>query len=92
MRNTKLWQKNFAGSYYKFWDTAGKYDETTKDILNQLGERRINLVSISAKEPIVVIPDILYMLGMKSALEMQRDNQFLMEYNLMDKMPVYELL
>ncbi len=50
------------------------------------------MVSISAKEPIVVIPDILYMLGMKSALEMQRDNQFLMEYNLMDKMPVYELL
>lgn len=76
--------------------TGGKtalfcYD-TTKDIRNQLRERRINLVSISAKEPIVVIPDILYMLGMKSALEMQRDNQFLMEYNLMDKMPVYELL
>lgn len=56
------------------------------------GERRINLVSISAKEPIVVIPDMLYMLGMKLEIEMQRDNQFLMEYNLMDKMPVYELL
>ena len=66
--------------------------DTTRDILNQLGERRINLVSISAKEPIVVIPDMLYMLGMKLEIEMQRDNQFLMEYNLMDKMPVYELL
>ena len=66
--------------------------DTTKDILNQLGERRINLVSISAKEPIVVIPDMLYMLGMKSEFELQRDNEFLVEHNLLDKMPVYELL
>lgn len=66
--------------------------DTTKDILNQLGERRINLVSISAKEPIVVIPDMLYLLGMKSELEMRRDNEFLVEHNLLDKMPVYELL
>lgn len=65
---------------------------TTKDIFDQLGERRINLVSISAKEPIVVIPDMLYMLGMKSELEMRRDNEFLVEHNLWDKMPVYELL
>lgn len=66
--------------------------DTTKDILNQFGERRINLVSISAKEPIVVIPDMLYMLGMKSELEMRKDNEFLVEHNLLDKIPLYELL
>lgn len=66
--------------------------ETTQDILNQLKERRINLVSISAKEPIAVIPDMLYILGMKSEFEMRRDNEFLVEHHLQDKMPVYELL
>lgn len=66
--------------------------DTTKDIISQLMNRRINLVSISAKEPFTVIPDIKYMLGMKSEIEIQKDNQFLLEHNLFDKMPVYELL
>ena len=51
----------------------------------------INLVTVNLIM-VIPIPDMLYMLGMKLEIEMQRDNQFLMEYNLMDKMPVYELL
>lgn len=66
--------------------------DTTKDIISQLTDRRINLVSISAREPFTVIPDIKYMLGMKSEIEIQKDNQFLLENKLFDKMPVYELL
>lgn len=66
--------------------------DTIKDIITQFAERRINLVAISAKEPFIVLPDMLYLLGMKSESEIRRDHDFLMEHKLLDKVPKFELL
>lgn len=65
--------------------------ETMQEVLGAFEDRRINLVTISAKEKIQVIPDMRYLLGMKREEEMKKDYQFLMENHLDDKVPKYKL-
>lgn len=65
--------------------------ETTQNILNGLKERHINVVTISATENVQVIPDIKYLLGIKSEEEMQEDYEFLEKYRLTDKVPKYHM-
>lgn len=65
--------------------------ETIQIIRKELVKRRMNIVTISAKEDVQVIPDIMFLLGMKDEEEIQKDNEFLIKYNLKDKIPKYHL-
>lgn len=66
--------------------------ETVKDIIGQFEKERINLIAISAKEHISVLPDMKYILGIKTENEVEKDNQFLIKNNLMNKIPKFEVL
>ncbi|EOS52172.1 hypothetical protein FMM75_17980 [Lachnospiraceae bacterium MD335] len=66
--------------------------ETVKDIIGQFEKERINLIAISAKEHISVLPDMKYILGIKTENEVEKDNQFLTKNNLMNKIPKFDVL
>lgn len=65
--------------------------ETIQGIQNELVKRRINIVTISARDNVQIIPDIKHLLGLKSNGEMQKDYEFLIKNNLEDKLPKYNL-
>lgn len=66
--------------------------DTTNNIKNRFAEERINLVSICAKEHFSVLPDMKYILGVKTEIEKERDNQFLVDNNLLNTLPIYKTL
>lgn len=66
--------------------------DTIKDIKFQFEEKRINFISISANEHITVLPDLKYILGIKAESEMNKDNKFLADNSLTDKIPKYSIL
>lgn len=72
-------------------DTIYSYD-TIKNIKKRFVEERINLVSICANEHFSVLPDMKYILGIKSEIEKERDNQFLARNKLLNKLPTYKIL
>lgn len=65
--------------------------ETMQYILKAFEDMRINLVSISARENMQVMPDMRYLLGLKSKAELDLDYEFLIQNNLEDKVPKYIL-
>lgn len=73
-----------AGALYAY--------DTIKNIKFQFVEKRINFVSISANEHISVLPDLKYILGIKTESEMNKDNIFLADNSLTDKIPKYTIL
>lgn len=65
---------------------------TIKDIKERFIEERINLVSICANEHFSVLPDMKYILGIKTEIEVEKDNKFLIDNNLIHRIPTYRTL
>lgn len=65
---------------------------TINSIISGFAEKRINIISISANEHISVLPDLKYILGIKTESEISKDNKFLADNNLINKIPKYNIL